>query len=203
MVIKNAKYELTAVKPEQYPVNTIPEVAFVGRSNVGKSSIINSLLNRKNLARVGATPGKTQQINFYNLDDMLYFVDLPGYGYASVSKEKKASWGKIIETYLNTRSQLKLIVMLVDIRHTPTKDDQLMHEWIRSRNIPYMVVATKSDKISRSQIIGRISDISKTLHLQEGIKPLPYSAEKKQGVEQVWETIDGYVGEGGDAPEPV
>ncbi len=130
--INNAKYELSAVKPSQYPVSDLPEVTFVGRSNVGKSSLINSLLNRKNLAKVAATPGKTQVINFYNIDNKLYFVDLPGYGYAKVSKGVQASWAKFIETYLVKREQLKLIVMLVDIRHSPTSHDKLMHDWILS-----------------------------------------------------------------------
>ena len=151
MKVKNPKYELTAVKPDQYPSTTVPEVAFVGRSNVGKSSIINTLLNRKNLARVGQTPGKTRQINFYNIDDTLFFVDLPGYGYAKVSKEERKSWGKLAETYLHIRDQLRLIIMLVDIRHKPTADDRLMYEWICTTGIPHLVVATKEDKVKRSQ----------------------------------------------------
>lgn len=189
MNINQAKYELTAVKPEQYPASIIPEVAFAGRSNVGKSSVINTLLNRKNLARVGATPGKTREINFYNIDNTLYFVDLPGYGYASVSKEKKASWGAIIETYLSTRTQLRLIVLLVDIRHTPSNEDKIMYEWLTSRSIPYIIIATKADKISRGQFNLRFNDIKAALSVPEGIKPIAFSAETRQGKDELWEKI--------------
>ena len=152
MDISRSRYECTAVKPDQYPAGDMPEIALVGRSNVGKSSIINSLLNRKGLARVSSEPGKTRGINFYNIDDTLYFVDLPGYGYAKVSKKEKIFWAKMIETYLNTRNQLKLVIMLVDIRHTPTADDKLMYSWILDRGIGHMVIATKADKIPRGQI---------------------------------------------------
>ena len=152
MNLNNARYELTAVRSDQYPGGSIPEVAFVGRSNVGKSSIINALLNRKNLARVASTPGKTREINFYNIDDSMYLVDLPGYGYASVARDKKLSWGETIETYLNLRLQLKLVILLVDIRHKPSADDRMMYEWICERNAPHLVVATKSDKIPKSMV---------------------------------------------------
>ena len=157
--INNARYELTAVKPDQYPQNNIPEIIFVGRSNVGKSTVINTLLNRKNLARVGYTPGKTREIYFYNIDDKAYFVDLPGYGYANVSKSKKSVWGSMIETYLHSRKYLELIMMLVDIRHTPTDNDIIMYEWIQSHNMPNLIIATKADKISRGRINSRINDI--------------------------------------------
>lgn len=190
MNLNNARYELTAVKPEQYPVNTLPEVAFVGRSNVGKSSVINTLLNRRNLARVGATPGKTREINFYNIDDELYLVDLPGYGYANVSKEKKSSWSKVVDTYLHSRGgKLKLLILLVDIRHAPSEDDKLMHEWLKSGGTNYMVVATKADKITRSQINSRLGEISKVLGLPADIKPLPFSAENRLGKEEVWAKV--------------
>ncbi|NLI57084.1 MAG: YihA family ribosome biogenesis GTP-binding protein [Clostridium sp.] len=191
--INNAKYELSAVKPSQYPVSDLPEVTFVGRSNVGKSSLINSLLNRKNLARVAATPGKTQVINFYNIDETLYFVDLPGYGYAKVAKGVQASWAKFIETYLIKREQLKLIVMLVDIRHSPTSNDKLMHDWILSMGFPYIVVATKMDKIPRSKIKPRLADIAKTLNLKSSIKVIPYSSETRQGRDEVWNEIKVYL----------
>lgn len=189
MIIKNASYEVTAVKPEQYPEGDIPEIAFVGRSNVGKSSIINTLVNRKNLARVGSTPGKTRQINFFNVDNVLRLVDLPGYGYANVSKEEKASWGKLADAYLSTRSQLKLIIMLVDIRHTPTKDDKVMHQWLKDTNIPYIVVTTKSDKISRAQISKRIGEIRKELELTDNISIIPFTSLKKQGKDELLEEI--------------
>jgi len=188
--INNAKYELTAVRPDQYPAGSTEEVAFVGRSNVGKSSIINTLLNRKNLARVGSTPGKTREINFYNIDNKLYFVDLPGYGYASVSKDKKASWYEITETYLYSRLQLKLLIMLVDIRHTPSDDDKLMYEWILSRDVHSLVVASKVDKIPRSQVNGRLQDIKSTLGIKEGAPLVPFSSETKQGRDEIWSHIN-------------
>ena len=196
MIVKNAKYELTAVRPDQYPVNTIPEVAFVGRSNVGKSSIINSLLNRKNLARVGATPGKTRELNFYNVDEVLYFVDLPGYGYASVSKGRKSSWGEFIETYLSSRGQLKMLIMLVDVRHLPSNDDKVMYEWIAHSKLPHIVVATKIDKIPRSQLQAKVSDIRKTLQMNNDIRVIPFSSVAKQGKDDVWSVIDGVLGIG-------
>ena len=193
MIINNAKYELTAVKPEQYPVSHLPEIAFVGRSNVGKSSIINSLANRKSMARVGATPGMTREINFYNIDEKLYFVDLPGYGYASVSKSQKLDWGKVIETYLSTRNQLRLIIHLVDIRHEPTKDDVQMNQWLVHSNAPYIIVATKSDKISRSQVNVRLKEISKALELGVDTKVLPYSSENRHGKEELLKEIEARV----------
>ncbi len=192
MIIKKAEHEITAVKPNQYPVTGYTEVAFVGRSNVGKSSIINTLVNRRNLARVGSTPGKTRQINFFNINDNLYLVDLPGYGFANVSKEMKASWENIIETYLYSRkeSRLKLIVLLVDIRHSPSKGDITMHQWLRGYGVNTLIVATKADKISRSQINIRLNDIRKTLQLDNGVKVIPFSSENRQGLENVWEVIE-------------
>jgi ribosome biogenesis GTP-binding protein YsxC/EngB len=187
--INNAKYELTAVNPEQYPSGEIPEVAFAGRSNVGKSSIINTLLNRKGLARVAATPGKTRALNFYNIDDSLHLVDLPGYGYANVSKDMRSSWGTTIETYLNLRLQLKMIILLVDIRHSPSDNDIEMYDWICKRNVPHMVVASKMDKIPRSQINTRLNDIKKVLGIEEGVALIPFSSETKQGRNEIWGRI--------------
>lgn len=189
MELNNARYELTAVKPEQYPIASIPEIALVGRSNVGKSTVINTLLNRKNLARVSSEPGKTRGINFYNIDDVLYFVDLPGYGYAKVSKEQKGSWRDIIETYLNLRHQLKMAVMLVDIRHAPSEDDKVMYRWIVERGLSHLVVATKMDKISRSQVHARLQDIKKVLGIGEGISVIPYSSETRLGKAEIWAAI--------------
>lgn len=187
--IKNAKYELTAVKPEQYPTSHLPEIAFVGRSNIGKSSIINSLVNKRNLARVGATPGKTREINFYNIDNRFYFVDLPGYGYAKVSKSQKAAWDMMIEAYLYSRTELKLIIMLVDIRHTPSEHDQMMYEWILSRPIFAVVVATKIDKIPRSQLQNRLLDINTTLKMCNDAILIPFSAMTNQGTDELWSQI--------------
>ena len=189
MEIKIATYELTAFKPEQYPNHGSPEIAFVGRSNVGKSSLINVLANRKNLAKQSATPGKTRGLNFYHIDHRLYFVDLPGYGYAKVSKAEKEFWGRMIETYLNTRNQISLIIMLVDIRHTPSADDQTMYQWLVEVEKPNLVVATKSDKISRGQVSKRLQDIRATLKMS-GMEPIiPFSAQTKQGREEIWNRI--------------
>ena len=190
MDISRSRYECTAVKPDQYPAGDMPEIALVGRSNVGKSSIINSLLNRKGLAKVSSEPGKTRGINFYNIDDTLYFVDLPGYGYAKVSKKEKIFWAKMIETYLNTRNQLKLVVMLVDIRHTPTADDKLMYSWILGRGIGHMVIATKADKIPRGQIQKRLSEIRKVLGIRADVSLTAYSSETGQQRDQVWNELE-------------
>lgn len=190
MIVKNAKYETTVVRPDQYPVTGYPEIAFAGRSNVGKSSIVNSLTNRKALARTGVTPGKTKEIIYFNIDDKLYFVDLPGYGFASVSKTQKRSWGSIVEGYLGKRHELKMLVMMVDIRHTPTMDDQMMYDWLKSTGLPHVVVASKFDKISRSQLKARLDEIRKVLDVPNEIKILPYSAINKSGVEELWKEID-------------
>lgn len=190
LILNNARYELTAVRPDQYPAGNLPEIAFAGRSNAGKSSIINTLLNRHNLARVANTPGKTREINFYNVDDKLYLVDLPGYGYAKVSREKKLSWGDVIDTYLHTRHQLKLVILLVDIRHTPSEDDRVMHDWLVKNGVPHLVVATKADKLPRSQVNPRAADIRKAFAMGEGMSPVPFSSESKQGRDEVWAAIN-------------
>lgn len=187
--LNNARFEITAVKPSQYPKSDMPEVTFVGRSNVGKSSLINAMLNRRKLARVAATPGKTRVVNFYNIDDKLYFVDLPGYGFAKVSKSMQSSWEELVETYLSKRIQLRKVVLLIDIRHSPTSGDILMHEWLKSMEKSYVIVATKLDKIPRSKINERVSDIRSTLKLEDDIKIIPFSSETKQGRDELWEEI--------------
>ncbi len=189
MDLSKARYELTAVKPSQYPAGAMPEIALVGRSNVGKSTIINSLLNRKGIARVSSEPGKTRGINFYYIDDMFYLVDLPGYGYAKVSKKEKASWGDMINTYLCSRPQLKMIIMLVDIRHKPTGDDEIMYKWILGRDLNNIVVATKADKIPRGQVRGRLVEIKKSLGLSDASVVIAYSSQTKQGRDETWEAI--------------
>lgn len=190
MIVKNANYEATVVTKNQYPVTGLPEVAFAGRSNVGKSSIINSLTNRKALARVGNTPGKTKEIIYFNIDDKIYLVDLPGYGFASVSKSQKRSWSTIVESYLGQRQELKMLVMMVDIRHTPTNDDMMMYDWLKSTGIPHVIIASKFDKISRSQLKARVDDITKTLKVPQGVKIIPFSSSSKVGLQELWTEID-------------
>jgi len=190
LIIHQTKIEITAVDPEQYPANSMPDIAFAGRSNVGKSSIINALVNRKGLARVGATPGKTREINFYNINDALYLVDLPGYGYASVSKEKKATWYEIIETYLHRRLQLRIVILLVDIRHLPSDDDKIMYKWIVANELSHLVVATKADKIIRAQYKPKCQEIRTALGMAESIPLITFSAETKLGREEIWKEIE-------------
>jgi len=190
MIIKKAEHVVSAAQPAQYPNTTFPEIALAGRSNVGKSSLVNALVNRKNLARVGSVPGKTRLINFYNINDSLMIADLPGYGYAKVSQAERESWGKLCETYLNTRKQLKAIILLVDIRHAPTRDDQVMLEYIRGSGRKLVVVANKADKIGRSEVKRHTDLIRSTLGLEEGTEIIPFSALKKTGVEALWRRIE-------------
>ena len=161
MIIKNPKFEISAVRPAQYPKGNLPEIVLVGKSNVGKSSFINTMLNRKNLARTSNTPGKTRQINFYNIDSNFYFVDLPGYGYSKLSKEEQINMGKFIEDYLQKSRNIKLIILLLDIRHNPTQDDLLMYKYILKTNLPFMIVANKADKIAITKVDSVIEDLKK------------------------------------------
>lgn len=197
MDLSKAKYESTAVKPDQYPAGGMPEIALVGRSNVGKSTIINTLLSRKGIARVSSEPGKTRGINFYNIDEVFYLVDLPGYGYAKVSRDEKAKWGKMIETYLNSRRQLAMVLLLVDIRHAPSEDDKMMYRWITERGQKHLVVATKTDKISRGQIHNRLQEIKKVLGMSKEDEVIAYSSETKQGKDEVWAVIRAVLDEAG------
>lgn len=180
---------MSAIKKEQYPEEGLPEIALVGRSNVGKSSATNALLNRRNFARTSQTPGKTRTINFYKINDEFYFVDLPGYGYAKVSKSEKDKWGVIMERYLQDRQELCAIFLLVDIRHEPTNDDVTMYEWIKHFGYNCVIIATKADKISRGQYQKHISIIRKKLQLEKDEKVIPLSSSKKTGVEDVWNEI--------------
>ena len=186
MIIKNSEFIISAVKRNQYPIDGRNEIAFVGRSNVGKSSIINALTNRRKLAKVSQTPGKTRLINFFLINNDFYLVDLPGYGYAKVSKKEKESWGKTIETYLTDRDELKRVILLVDSRHKPTADDIMMYEWIKHFGYECVVIATKADKISRGQYQKHMSIIRKKLQLEKDEKIIPLSSSKKTGVEDVW-----------------
>lgn len=194
MIIKKAELIISAVKMEQYPSTVVPEIAFAGKSNVGKSSTINALLNRKKLARTSGQPGKTQTINFYNINDAFNFVDLPGYGYAKVSKQEKEKWGSMIETYLKNRSQLMEVVLLVDIRHEPSLNDQQMYEWIKSYNYTGYVIATKADKLSRSQQMKNIAVIKKSLNIKDNNLIFPFSSMSKTGVEEAWTLFENILG---------
>jgi len=190
MIIRKAEFITSAVEPHQYPNLGLPEIALAGRSNVGKSSLINARVNRSGLAKVGNTPGNTSLINFFNVNDTLLLVDLPGYGYAKVSKEERKSWGSLAETYLNTREHLKIILLLLDIRHEPTEDDALMLEYIRESGRKLIVVANKSDKISRSEQKRHIDRIRNVLNLSSDIDIIPISSLKKTGIEALWERIE-------------
>ena len=175
------------------PDNSMPEIAFAGKSNVGKSSLINGLMNRKAYARTSQQPGKTQTINYYNINELLYFVDLPGYGYAKVSKEMQAKWGKLIERYLHTSKQLRIVFLLVDIRHDPSANDKLMYDWIVNNGFNPVIIATKLDKLKRSQVQKHVKVIRTGLNLVEGTPIFPYSALTKQGRDEIWEFIEEYV----------
>ncbi|MBR6275023.1 MAG: YihA family ribosome biogenesis GTP-binding protein [Lachnospiraceae bacterium] len=190
MVIKSAELETVCGISSRLPENVLPEFAFAGRSNVGKSSLINGLLNRKALARTSSQPGKTQTINFYNINKELLFVDLPGYGYAKVSQEIKAKWGKMIEKYLNSSKQLKLVFLLVDIRHEPNANDKQMYEWVRNAGLEPVVIATKADKINRSQLQKQLKIVKQGLELDKETVLVPFSSVTKAGVEDIWRLIE-------------
>lgn len=189
MKITQAEFIISAVQPHQYPEDALPEIALAGRSNVGKSSLINKLIQRKNLARTSSQPGKTQQLNYYRVNDMVYFVDFPGYGYAKVSKSQREAWGQMIERYLREREPLKLVLLIVDIRHPPSKDDVLMYEWLKHFQIPMCVVATKSDKIPRGKWDKHIRIIRDTLQADPRDRVVLFSSETGSGREQIWEVI--------------
>ena len=195
MNIHNVNFIISAVNPKQYPPANVPELAFAGRSNVGKSSLINKLLNRKNLARVSQKPGKTATINFYDIDGTVNFVDLPGYGFARVSKEEKKKWGNIIETYLNSRENLSQVILLVDSRHTPTEDDRTMMGFIRAVCERAVVIATKCDKLKKSEVEPRLYDIIKTLRLEGDDIIIPFSTVDGTGVEEFWSYVEEVIGE--------
>ena len=193
MVIKTVNLETVCGVTSVLPENTMPEFAFAGKSNVGKSSLINALMNRKSYARTSAQPGKTQTINFYNINDALYYVDLPGYGYANANEKVKAQWGVMIEKYLHTSKQLKLVFLLIDIRHAPGKNDVLMYDWVKQMGFEPIIIATKADKIKRSQLDKCLKVIRETLQLSKETTMIPFSSVSKQGREEIYEVIERYL----------
>ena len=202
MVIKNVSLDIVCGITSTLPKTGRPEIAFAGKSNVGKSSLINALMNRKSLARTSAAPGKTQTINFYNVNEAIYLVDLPGYGYARASEEIKAKWGKLIEDYLHQSQEIRAVFLLIDIRHEPSGNDKIMYRWILDHGYEPIIIATKLDKIKRSQLQKQLKLIREELQVVPGTKLLPFSAQTKQGREEIWEVIDGLTADSGEeAPE--
>lgn len=195
MIIKNVALETVCGITSKLPENIHPEVAFAGKSNVGKSSLINALMNRKSLARTSSQPGKTQTINYYNINDAVYFVDLPGYGYAQANEKVKAQWGKMIEDYLHRSKQLKAVFLLIDIRHAPSENDRIMYAWVRRMGFEPIIIATKLDKINRSQIQKQMKLIRTTLEAGKETIIIPFSATTKQGREEIYEIIDRIIEE--------
>ena len=190
MVIRKVSLETVCGITSKLPENTLPEIAFAGKSNVGKSSLINGIMNRKSLARTSAQPGKTQTINFYNVNDAFYLVDLPGYGYARVSEEVKAKWGKMVERYLRQSRQLRAVFLLIDIRHEPSANDRQMYDWILSQGYHPIIIATKLDKLNRSQVPAAVKRVREGLKAEKGTVVLPFSALTKQGREEIYEVIE-------------
>lgn len=194
MVIKQVNLETVCGITSKIPDNQLPEIAFAGKSNVGKSSLINALMNRKSLAHTSSQPGKTQTINFYNINDAMYLVDLPGYGYAKVSESERAKWGRMIENYLHTSKQLQAVFLLIDIRHTPGANDKTMYDWIVYQGYQPIIIATKLDKLKRSQVQKALKEVRAGLGLKAGDVVIPFSAETKQGRDEIWALMDELVG---------
>ena len=194
MVIKKVELETVCGYTSKLPDNDKTEIAFAGKSNVGKSSLINSLMNRKSLARISSQPGKTQTINFYNINDAMYLTDLPGYGYAKVSQKEKEKWGKMIENYLNNSKQLRAVFLLIDIRHDPSANDKMMYEWMVYQGFHPIIVATKMDKIKRSQLQKQIKAVKVGLDVEPDTIIIPFSAVTKQGREEIWDLMDQIIG---------
>ena len=193
MIVKNPKFEISAVSPKQYPKNGLPEIVLVGKSNVGKSSFINTMINRKKLARTSSEPGKTRQINFYNIDDLFYFVDLPGYGFSKMSKKEQEQVGKFIEEYLFNRHEIVLIIFLIDIRHSPTANDRLMYNYIISSGLPFIILANKADKIAITKVDDTVKLLQKDLNPIGDIPTFPFSSERKIYKDDVWNYIDNFL----------
>lgn len=201
MVIKEVTLETVCGITSTLPENDKPEIAFAGKSNVGKSSLINALMNRKSLARISATPGKTQTINFYNINREIYLVDLPGYGYAKVSEKEKEAWGKMIERYLHKSTMLKAVFLLIDIRHDPSKNDKMMYDWILHQGYEPVIIATKLDKMKKSQVAKQLKAIRTGLGLVSGTTVIPFSAKTKQGRDEIWEYAESRLFESVDKEE--
>ena len=195
MVIKKVNLDIVIGVTSAIPDTEFPEVAFAGKSNVGKSSLINALMNRKSYARTSSQPGKTQTINFYNINDAMYLVDLPGYGYANASPAVKAKWGKMVEKYLRQSANLKQVFLLVDIRHDPSENDKMMYNWIVDNGFRPVIIATKLDKLKRSQIAKHVKAVRAGLGLKEDDILIPFSSQTKQGLDELWNTIEGYIGQ--------
>ena len=201
MVIKEVTLETVCGITSTLPENDKPEIAFAGKSNVGKSSLINALMNRKSLARISATPGKTQTINFYNINREIYLVDLPGYGYAKVSEKEKEAWGKMIERYLHKSTMLKAVFLLIDIRHDPSKNDKMMYDWILHQGYEPVIIATKLDKLKKSQVAKQLKAIRTGVGLVSGTTVIPFSAKTKQGRDEIWEYAESRLFESVDKEE--
>ncbi len=193
MFVKNPKFEISAVNPKQYPKNNLPQIVLVGKSNVGKSSFINTMINRKKLARTSSEPGKTRQINFYNIDETFYFVDLPGYGYSKMSKQEQDKVGSFIEQYLFNSKDIALIVFLIDIRHMPTQNDKLMYNYVVSSKKPFLILANKADKIAPTKVENTVKTLQKELNPLMDNPFLPFSSEKKVYSEDIWNFIQNYI----------
>ena len=193
MIVKSPKFEISAVNPKQYPKNGLPEIVLVGKSNVGKSSFINTMINRKKLARTSSTPGKTRQINFYNIDNSFYFVDLPGYGFSKMSKKEQEQVGHFIEEYLVNRHEIALIIFLIDIRHLPTENDKLMYNYIISSGLPFMILANKADKIAITKVDDTVKALQKELNPIGDIPTFAFSSERKIYKDDVWKFIDDFL----------
>ena len=193
MQVKNPKFEISAVSPKQYPSNGLPEIVLVGKSNVGKSSFVNTMINRKKLARTSSEPGKTRQINFYNIDEQFYFVDLPGYGYSKMSKQEQVKVNGFIDEYLHVRKNISLIVLLIDIRHKPGANDRLMYDYIIRSELPFIVIANKADKIAVTKVDDAVNEIQKDLNPIGDFTFLPFSSERKIYAQKVWDVLSDYI----------